>query len=216
MKQKKKDEKAIIGKDQQILKCRDDKEPVVLSRATEQDDNAEPFRLADGYKCSWIKKDENLGPAKLRPRIEPWLTALFQSEHLALLVGSGLSRAVHNIATNGAPKGPMTGMETVKFTHFNEVIMAEVKRSAKACERESVNIEDQIRVANELLRGLEILDASKESKENTAGLRTDLKRILDGFTASILMGETELITLGGGTPRKCIQISCQFSNEFCQ
>ena len=28
--------------------------------------------------------------AKHRGRVEPWLTALFQSEHLSLLVGSGI------------------------------------------------------------------------------------------------------------------------------
>ena len=44
MKQKNKDKKTIIINDQQILKCRDDKEPVILSRATEQGDDAEPWR----------------------------------------------------------------------------------------------------------------------------------------------------------------------------
>jgi hypothetical protein len=92
MKQKKKDTKTAINKDQQILKCREDKEPVILSRVNEQEDDAEPFRLADGYKCSWLKKDDHLGPAKLRQRIEPWLTALFQSEHLALPVQLGRNK----------------------------------------------------------------------------------------------------------------------------
>ena len=54
MKKKKKEKKTIINKEQQILKCRDDKEPVIQSRVNEQDD-AEPFRLADGHKCSWKK-----------------------------------------------------------------------------------------------------------------------------------------------------------------
>jgi hypothetical protein len=30
----------------------------------------------------------------LRKKIEPWLTAIFQSEHLSLLAGSGLTSAV--------------------------------------------------------------------------------------------------------------------------
>jgi hypothetical protein len=83
----------------QIIKCRDDKAPVVLVKVVGPTDVGEPFKLADGYECSWLKKDETLGPAKLRPRIEPWLTALSQSEHLSLLVGSGISYAVHSIAT---------------------------------------------------------------------------------------------------------------------
>ena len=31
---------------------------------------------------------------KLRPRIEPWLTAVFQSEHLSLLLGTGLTTGI--------------------------------------------------------------------------------------------------------------------------
>ena len=194
MKQKNKDKKTIIIKDQQILKCRDDKEPVILSRAMEQGDDAEPFKLADGYKCSWLKTDDTIGPAKLRPRIEPWLTALFQSEHLSLLVGSGLSHAVHQIATIETRK-TMPGMGTIKFNNFNEEIKYEAKRSALVAGREEGNIEDQIRVANELIRGLEIIAASFEGFEDkTEDLKADLKHILDDFAASILKGETELIT----------------------
>ena len=33
-------------------------------------------------------------PAKHREHIEPWLSALFQAEHLNLLVGSGLTTAI--------------------------------------------------------------------------------------------------------------------------
>lgn len=31
---------------------------------------------------------------KLRPRIEPWLTAVFQSEHLSLLLGTGITTGI--------------------------------------------------------------------------------------------------------------------------
>jgi hypothetical protein len=127
----------------------------------------------------------------LRPRIEPWLTALFQSEHLALLVGSGLSHAVHRIATGAA----LPGMNPVTFAHFDTDINAEAKKSAEAVGRESGNIEDQIRVANELLRGLEIIAPSNPKvQEKWTGLKDDLKRVLDDFAASILKGENGLIT----------------------
>jgi hypothetical protein len=33
-----------------------------------------------------------------RPKIEPWLSAIFQTEHFSLLVGSGLTSAVGHIA----------------------------------------------------------------------------------------------------------------------
>ena len=103
--------------------------PVVFTKSTEEQDSGEPFKLAAGTKCSWLKADETLGPEKLRPRIEPWLTALFQSEHLALLLGSGLSHAVHGIATGKV----LPGMSQVKFTHFDTEIIAEAEKTAGPC-----------------------------------------------------------------------------------
>ncbi|MCJ7625818.1 MAG: SIR2 family protein [Anaerolineaceae bacterium] len=175
----------------QILKCRDDKAPVCFTTLTEPSSNAKPFKLSEGYECAWLKKDECFGPAELRPRIEPWLTALFQSEHLSLLVGSGLSRALHQIA---AGKDIAT-MEPAKFTEYNSEINAKAKKSAGEASRDNCNIEDQIRVANELLRGLEILAESDGAiDEKAARLKTDIKSILDKFANSILKNENELIT----------------------
>ena len=44
--------------------------------------------------------------AKTRKHLEPWLSAMFQSEHLNLLLGSGFT-----IAVAGLAKAPATGME---------------------------------------------------------------------------------------------------------
>jgi len=99
----------------QILKCRDDKAPVIFSAVKDTSDGSEPFKLTDEQECSWLKKDESLGPAKLRSRIEPWLTALFQSEHLSLLVGSGLQRALHIMATDK----DIAAMDLVKFNDYD-------------------------------------------------------------------------------------------------
>ena len=141
----------------QIIKTRDDPGPVRMQRAPEAPDPQKPLELASGASCSWAKAGEPFGSERLRPRIEPWLTALVQSEHLSLLVGSGLTHAVHNIA-----KGEVApGMSTVPFAAYNDEISADAKRSARAAGRENGNIEDQIRAANELLRGLEILVATK-------------------------------------------------------
>ena len=59
---------------------------------------------------------------------------------------------------------------------------------------EEGNFEDQIRIANELLRGLEIIGTSEALEGNSVFLRKDLKRILDDFAASIRKCETYLIT----------------------
>ena len=106
--------------DTHILKCRDDKSPVYFTTITEPSNSAKPFKLSDEYECGWIPKDECFGSAELRPRIEPWLTALFQSEHLSLLMGSGLSRALHQIAD----VKDIATMDPAKFTEYNSEINA--------------------------------------------------------------------------------------------
>ena len=177
--------------DTQILKCRDDKAPVYFNTITEPSNSAEPFKLSNGYGCGWIQDDECFGSAKLRPRIEPWLTALFQSEHLSLLVGSGLPCALHKMVAYE----DIVAMDPTKFTEYNGEINAKAKKSADKAGRNDGNIEDQIRVANELLRGIEILAANDpDIAEKATNLKTDLKSVLDEFAKSILKSENGLIT----------------------
>ena len=112
----------------QILKSRDDPAPVFFERNGGAEETAKPFRLSDSARCSWANEEETFGPEKLRPRIEPWLTALVQSEHLSLLLGSGLTIAAHAIATEDA----LPGMGTITFELFNEEISAEANRAANS------------------------------------------------------------------------------------
>jgi hypothetical protein len=180
-------------KDDQILKCRDDKSPIVLRKDMEANGEEVAFRLADGSSCSWLRKEESVGPDKIRPRIEPWLTALFQSEHFSLLVGSGLTHALHWMA---AAKG-LPGMGQATFSQFADEIDAEAKRSADAAGRAYGNIEDQFRVANDLLRGLEIVARNDETLTAKAtSLKGELVTVLDTFAKSILEGERGVISAG--------------------
>ncbi|MDY0207748.1 MAG: hypothetical protein RBR82_14170, partial [Pseudomonas sp.] len=80
-----------------ILKVRDDVKPVFFVNSENSDTKAS-FTLKEGQSVSWLGDKEEFGHKELRSRIEPWLTALFQSEHLSLLAGSGLMHAVHHIA----------------------------------------------------------------------------------------------------------------------
>lgn len=175
----------------QVLKARDDHAPVFLNR-TADSPGADQFTLHTDSQCSWAKPGEAFGAEKLRPRIEPWLTALVQSEHLSLLVGSGLTHAVHRVGTSAA----LPGMSAGSFQIFNAEIAREAKRTSEAAGRMEGNFEDQIRIANELLRGLEILAAAKESdseeQKHVAALRSDLKKLLESFANSILQGEESL------------------------
>jgi hypothetical protein len=205
-----------MNKDDQILKSRDDKGPIFFSKAPDTTGQGESFALAEGSQCSWLqKRDEPFNAAKLRERIEPWLTALFQSEHFALLVGSGLSHAVHHMATSQA----LPGMNAVKFAEFDTEINTEAKKSAQAAGRTEGNIEDQIRVASELLRGLEIISQSKLESleklgEKATALKTDLGKILEDFVASVLNGERGLITAEQNEREKAFNYLVSFLMSF--
>ena len=185
-----------MNKDEQILKSRDDKSPVLLQRKPEGEGIPESFTVAEGSQCSWIQtKDESFDSAKLRERIEPWLTALFQSEHFAVLVGSGLTHAVHHLATGES----LPGMSTVTVSEFGKEKNAAAKKSAEAAGRKNGNIEDQLRVAGELLRGLEIISETEPKGANGLGkkravLEGELTGMLKSFAESVLKGENGLIT----------------------
>lgn len=179
---------------EQILRTCEDHAPVRVQRDQETADSNRIFRIADGAECSWAKADEAFGPQKLRPRIEPWLTALVQSEHLSLLIGSGLTHAVHRMATDSS----LSGMGSVDFDVLNDEIRCEAKRASKAAGREEGNLEDQIRIANELLRGLEILAAGKpperEGYHRMRDLRAGLRNALTFFAEDILKCEHRIAT----------------------
>lgn len=137
------------------------------------------------------KPETALGVSTLRGRIEPWLTALFQSEHFALLVGSGLTHAIHRLATGNV----LPVMAPANFGDFTAQITLAAKESAKRAARNEGNIEDQIRVANELLRGLEILAGSDDKlKKQGQELAKTLEKVLNQFAADILKGETGLVS----------------------
>lgn len=81
-------------------------------------------------------------------------------------------------------------MGLTTFTKYKDEIKAAAEVSAKASGRENGNIEDQIRTANDLLRGLKIL---KKDAEATA-LETELNSIISEFAKSILRTENSIAT----------------------
>lgn len=181
----------------QYLKLGDDRSPVQLDFNC----NNSTFRVV-GY-CAWAKAEGEITPDFLRSRIEPWLTALFQSEHLNLLVGAGLSSAVQQFATGAIPQGMgwITDLKVCKGE-----IDSYVATSAKASGRENGNIEDQIRSINELIKGLEILTAQnlpvppaplgtppyRNFKKELVELNNELSRCLKSFSDSVSSGEKSI------------------------
>ena len=176
---------------QQILKSRDDHSIVALQRL---DSSPEPrFTLSADATCSWAKAGEDIRPDRLRARIEPWLTALAQSEHLSLLIGSGLTRAVHRIATDA----DLPGMQPIPFGIFDDEISAEAKRIAEAAGRQAGNFEDQLRVATDLLRAMEmvrLLPTANDHPQDAhiSSLKQGVTAVIQSFTASLFEGERNL------------------------
>ena len=107
--------------------------------------------------------DQPPNPADHRRAIEPWLSALFQADHLNLLAGSGFTTAI--AAAAGAPQ---VSMEPVTFEcpHANAVRRS-AEESAERLRRGKPNLEDQLRVMNELIAGLRVLTADGEASDGS-------------------------------------------------
>lgn len=118
-----------------------------------------------------------------RKRIEPWLSAVFQSEHLNLLLGSGLTVAIAQAAGSGA-----TNMAKIKFgTTFDPAIDGHAEAGARAMNRGAANIEDQFRSALAVLDGLMVINPKEAEK-----LKIALNRQLSAFLASLLKTERDI------------------------
>ncbi len=161
-----------------LVKVRDDHKPVAFVS------DGGKFRLHEGSEASWAT-DGKCDQKELRERIEPWLTSLFQSEHLSLLAGSGLTHAVHYLASGTST----AGMGAIPISVYKDKIDLAAAAYAKEAGRAKGNLEDQLRVANELLRGLEILQDTQAD-----GLRKELQDGMRTFAESILKSETGIAT----------------------
>lgn len=183
---------------EQIIKSRNDSQPVRLVFQQKNDGTLyeDQFVLAENSTADWWKEKDIKKFSHLRERIEPWLTSLFQAEHLSLLAGSGLTHSIHHIATDGQS---LPGMGAANFSVFPDEIIEAAKRSADRTGRQDGNIEDQIRVANELLQGLEHYSlGNADVIDDVESLKAEIKRVLSEFSTSILDGERNVATSPSG------------------
>lgn len=175
------------NKNANIIKVRDDRDYIQL--IWQKDENK--FTIDTDQKLNWCA-DNMCTKSELRSRIEPWLTSLFQSEHLSLLVGSGLTNAIQNAACGSSNNG----MEkNAKFTIFTDEINQAASKSAVKTGRREPNIEDQIRVANEVIKGLTVLQDRPDIpniKSMLSTLRADFETTLKDFTDNISVIESSI------------------------
>ncbi|MCG3165575.1 MAG: hypothetical protein POELPBGB_01343 [Bacteroidia bacterium] len=128
-------------------------------------------KLLCAADASEINTDE------LRKEIEPWLSAIFQSEHLSLLVGTGLTSAVSFEADVKPQEMNRLSLES----ELSGSIKKKADTTAEAMGRGEANIEDDIRVALELINGLKIIEDGRYSvleKELNVKLLDFIKAIL--------------------------------------
>jgi hypothetical protein len=118
---------------------------------------------------------------ELRKRIEPWLTAVFQSEHFSLLIGAGLPIGLTYLADVKAQ-----GMDRIEFDVYTNEIKEWADKSAKELGRGNANIEDDFRSAIELLQGLKI-----QGIADAAALEKEINVQLDKFIRNIIKTEKD-------------------------
>lgn len=105
---------------------------------------------------------DNPDEKKLRSVIEPWLTAVFQSEHLSLLLGTGITSGIC-FDSGITPQA----MQRIEFITEGGKIESYANEEAKAMSRGSANFEDDLRTAIELVKGMKILnDTTATTLEN--------------------------------------------------
>lgn len=182
------------------LKVRDDREPFVF-----QQNETGDFLPYAGRTLPWDEAKTSFKTQDLRGRIEPWLTSLFQSDHLSLLVGSGLTHAIHTLAQGSNATAMTTMCLSVHSEKINKMAVASSRKAGRA----EGNIEDQLRTANELLRGLEILEDSKADS-----LRKEIEGGLNAFAESILKSESGIVVAEEGNREKAFGTLVMFLMSF--
>ena len=135
------------------------------------------------------RESEIPDPRHHKKHIEPWLSALLQSDHLNLLIGSGFTTAVAEVSGTEA-----IDMRPATFQcRFSDAVQGAAENRAKQLSREAPNIEDQISAVRELIGGLRVLasvsgstDESRRQRDNAAQLLRTWESALDDAISSFL------------------------------
>lgn len=141
--------------------------------------------LKTNTKVLSTSNPDEIKPDELRKEVEPWLSAIFQSEHLSLLVGAGLTSAVSFVAEVKPQE-----MNRLSLTDgLGANIAKKADETAKKMNRGEANIEDDIRVALELINGLKIIEDGRYT-----GLEAELNTKLRSFINAILKTESDFLS----------------------
>ena len=169
----------------------------------------------DQEKSKFTDKEKEFSPIKLRKEVEPWLTALFQSERLNLLVGSGLTTSQEILAVEN--ENHTNFMELMEFNVFSDQIETASTQQAKQNGRKEPNIEDQINAANTLLEGLNIYIQSgnnkEELKKDAEKLRENINKNMETFINKILSVEKNILSQKEETKKYLVPFLMSFASR---
>lgn len=140
--------------------------------------------LKTNTKLICTSDTESINAEDLKKEVEPWLSAIFQSEHLSLLIGTGLTSAV----SFSAGVTPQEMSRLALSNGLSEKIKTKADETSKRMNRGEANIEDDIRIALELINGLKILDDDRKTD-----LEKELNTKLLAFIQAILKTERDFI-----------------------
>lgn len=126
---------------------------------------------------------------KNRSVIEPWLTAVFQSEHLSLLLGTGITTGI--CSDSGVTP---QAMQRIKFTTEGEKIESYSNYEAKKLSRGSANFEDDLRTAIELVKGLKILNDT-----NATTLENEINQKMKLLILNLIKNECNVLSSENGS-----------------
>ena len=117
--------KQLLKNGGNVIKTRDDKDLVFIDK---------DGKFFDSDSADWgLNPEDFVTNNVLRKRIEPWLSSLFQSEHLSLLCGSGITNAISYLAgANGGTTMVNTTFSSYK-TEIEEAATSSVKLSGRDC-----------------------------------------------------------------------------------
>lgn len=137
-----------------------------------------------------------------RKRIEPWLSAVFQAEHLSLLLGNGFTTGIARHA--GAT--PVSMDKAAFGCPEEDKVNAYAAKLAAATGRGSANIEDQLSAALSFLSGLQILE-----HKDAAAWEEAIDKVLGSFIKGVLGTERSIRdaldkppATGGPLPREIL------------
>ncbi len=134
-----------------------------------------------GPHCPPMDDQNDPQPDRYRGHVEPWLSALFQAEHLNALVGSGFTTAIACAA-----KASVVDMNPVEFrSSYDCAVNQAAQESAERLGRKEPNIEDQARTITELIGGLRVLARNEDTDESAKGIAKDAAKLLEEWNSEL-------------------------------